>query len=451
MLEKVRRTIETYNMLKKGDKVVIGFSGGPDSLCLLHILLSLKDEYELSLYAVHINHMIRGEEALRDEEFARSFCENNGIEFYVKREDVNSLAKELKMSSEEAGRKVRYDFFNEVLQSVSGSKIALAHNLNDNGETIIMRLLRGTSLSGMGGISPSRDNIIRPLINSTREEIEGYCEEKHLNPVIDSTNLQEVYTRNKIRLNVIPYIQENFNKNILENLHTNSKIARDEEDFIVSLVKETTKGIKVGNEYSIKKFNDLHIAMKRRVIRNIIGKSLKSLNGIESKHIENILLLLSKGESGKRLDIKKGLVLSINYEFFNIFKNESNSVQNFQSENILNGVVINNYYIKGSIINKGDMEVNDSSVKYFDYEKTGSEVLVRHRLNGDYIYLKGLRGKKKLKDVFIDMKINREVRESLPIIAVGNEVLTIIGVRDSVSFNVDENTTKILKVKIKGV
>lgn len=450
MLNKVKHTIEEYNMLEKGDNVVIGFSGGPDSLSLLHILLSLKEEYNLSLYAVHINHMIRGEEALRDEEFSRNFCLCNGIKFYVKREDVNSLAKKLRLSSEEAGRKVRYDFFNEVVDSISGGKIALAHNLNDNGETIIMRLLRGTSLSGMGGISPKRDNIIRPLINCTRDEIEYYCEEKGLKPVIDSTNLQEVYTRNKIRLNVIPYIKENFNKNILENLHNNSKIARDEEEFMLSLVNTSVEDLKIENGYSIKEFNNLHIAMKRRVIRSIIGKILGSLNGIESKHIEATILLLSKGESGKRLDIKKGLVLSVNYGFFNISKKSKESVK-VQSVNILNGTVINSYYIKGTIIPKDELERANNFIKYFDYSKIKGEVVVRHRLDGDYIYLKGLSGKKKLKDVFIDMKIPREKRGEIPVIAVGSEVLTVVGIRDSNSYNIDENTTKILKVKIEGV
>ncbi|WP_048570145.1 tRNA lysidine(34) synthetase TilS [Clostridium cylindrosporum] len=451
MLCKVKNTIEINNMISHGDNIVVGFSGGPDSLSLLHILLSLKDEYNLSIHAAHVNHMIRGEEATRDEEFSRLFSRENNITFHLLRVDVNSLAKKNKISSEEAGRKVRYEFFNDILDSIGGGKIALAHNLNDNAETIIMRILRGTSISGMGGISPVRENIIRPIINCRREEIEKYCIDNNLNPVIDSTNLEEIYTRNKIRLKVIPYIKENFNKNILENLHANSHIARDEEDMITSLAREMVKNIKRENGYSLEEFNKLHIAMKRRVLRCIIESTFKSLKGIESKHIDLIINLINKGESGKKLDIKKGLVLRINYGVFNIILEEKKSKEvDFISHNILKGrIIINGYSIDSSIINREEMDLADSTTKYFDLDKISGEVVVRLRQNGDYMYLKGLNGKKKLKDIFIDMKIQREVRDSIPIIAVGSEVLVIPFIKESKSYKIDNSTNKILKVKVK--
>lgn len=441
-------------MISKGDNIVVGFSGGPDSLCLLHVLMSLREEYNISINAAHINHMIRGEEANRDEELSRKFCIDNNINFHLKREDVTSLAKRLRMSSEEAGRKVRYDFFNEIIKSIPNGKIALAHNLNDNGETIIMRFLRGTSLSGMAGISPKRDNIIRPIVNCTRTEIENYCSDNNLTPVIDSTNLQDIYTRNKIRLNVIPYIEKNFNKNILENLHTNSKIARDEEDMILTLVKENTKKIKKEKGYCVKEFNNLHIAMRRRIIRCIISDTLKNLNGIESKHIDLVVELIKKEKSGKRLDIKKGLILSIDYDKFNIFIKEKriNTTNEIKSYNILDeGISINGYKFKASIVHRDLLDEIDYKEKYFDFDKIGDNVKVRLRQNGDYMYLKGLKGRKKLKDIFIDLKIPREIRNSIPVIAVGSEVLVIPGIKDSISYSLDDETNNILKVKIEGV
>ena len=451
MLDKVKRTIKKHNMISNGDSIVVGFSGGPDSLCLLHILLKLREEYNLSICAAHINHLIRGEEAKRDEDFARKFCETNNIKFFLKREDVNSLAKKMKMSSEEAGRKVRYEFFNEVSSKVSGNKIALAHNLNDNGETIIMRILRGTSLSGLSGIAPKRDTIIRPLIDCSRKEIENYCTENNLNPVIDSTNLEEVYTRNKIRLNIIPYIENNFNKNILKNLHYNSNIVRDEENLINFYSEKEVLNITVENGYNIERFNNLHIAMKRRVLRNIIKEKIGNLNGIEYKHIESIINFLKSPKSGKKIDIKKGLVLTIDYDVFNISLNTESKILKDIRHNILEGeIIINDYKIKANIISKDEYKKDSNSI-CFDFDKIKEEVLVRYRENGDYIYPKGLKGRKKIKDLFIDMKIPRDVRNSIPIIAVGKEVLIIPNIKITSSYSIDNNTNNILKVEIKGV
>ncbi len=451
MLEKVKTTIKKHNMISSGDRIVVGFSGGPDSLCLLNILLELKDEYNLFICAAHINHLIRGDEAKRDEDFARKFCEINNIDFFLKTEDVNSLAKKMKMSSEEAGRKVRYDFFNEVSSKVSANKIALAHNLNDNGETIIMRILRGTSLSGLSGIAPKRENIIRPLIDCSRKEIESYCMKHNLNPVIDSTNLEEVYTRNKIRLNIIPYIENNFNKNILKNLHYNSNIVRDEENLINYYSKQEVLNITVKNGYNIERFNNLHIAMRRRVLRNIIKEKIGNLNGIEYKHIETIIDFLKNPKSGKKIDIKKGLVLAIDYDVFNMYKESKTKVLKNISHNILNGeITINDYKIKASIISKEEYKDRFNTI-CFDFDKIKGEVLVRYRENGDYIYPKGLKGRKKLKDLFIDMKVPRDIRDSIPIIAIEKEVLIIPNIKTTSSYSIDNNTKNILKIEIKGV
>ncbi|MEG0370984.1 MAG: tRNA lysidine(34) synthetase TilS [Clostridium sp.] len=451
MLEKVKETIKNFNMISKGDMIVVGFSGGPDSLALLHVLISIQKEYDLDIHGAHINHMIRGEEALRDERFSREFCENNNIRFHLKTEDVNKLAKKLGLSSEEAGRKVRYEFFQEIINGNKSGKIALAHNLNDNSETIIMRVLRGTSLLGMGGISPTRDNIIRPIINCTRNEIEAYCDYNNLNPVIDSTNLQEIYTRNKIRLKIIPYIRENFNPNILENLHSNSKIARDEDEFMMSITRDTTRKLQHDGGYNLEEFNKLHIAMKRRVIRCIIEDVLGNLNGIESKHIDMIIKLIAKGESGKRIDIKNGLVCGINYNKFNIINKKNNMRDSEESYSLpCASIVVNGYTIDSCIIPISEVNLDEKNTWYFDTDKIKGKVILRCRQNGDYMYLKGLRGKKKLKDIFIDMKLLRDIRDVVPLVTVDSEVLVIPGIKESTSYNIDNKTTKVLKITIKG-
>ncbi|MEG0132864.1 MAG: tRNA lysidine(34) synthetase TilS [Clostridium sp.] len=453
MLNKSINTINKYNMIEYGDTIVVGFSGGPDSLALLHILMSIRNEYNLSLHAVHINHMIRGEEALRDENFCKEFCKLNNIDFHLKREDVNSLAKKLKITSEEAGRMVRYQFFNEVLNGNEKGKIALAHNLNDNGETIIMRFLRGSSLLGMSGIRPKRDNIIRPIIECTRKEIENYCEINNLNPVIDSTNLQEIYTRNKIRLNLIPYIIKNFNSNILENLNSNSVIARDEEDFLSGISNETLKSLIISDGYNREKFNNLHIALRRRVLRVIIGNVLGDINGIESKHIDILIEFISSGESGKVINIKKGLVCSLSYNIFNIYINKQQEKKKLEIsiKDIINSEVnIEDMVLRFSLVDYSDYSKDNSSSIYIDVDSILDRLVIRGRNNGDYIYIQGINGKKKLKDLFIDNKVPREKRDKAVLIAVDSQVISILKFKRSSSYIPTSNSKRILKIQIKG-
>ena len=208
MKNKILQTINKYNLIQSGDSIVIGVSGGPDSICLLHILNELKQELNFKIYVAHINHMIR-KEADEETEYVKEFCKNIGVECFVKKINVVKIAKESKMGTEEAGRKIRYNFFEEVLKNTNSNKIATAHNNNDKVETIIMNILRGSGISGLKGLDPIRENkFIKPLIEVSREEIETYCEENKLNPKIDKSNSENIYTRNKVRNTVIPYIKK---------------------------------------------------------------------------------------------------------------------------------------------------------------------------------------------------------------------------------------------------
>lgn len=321
MREKVINTIEKYKMLSKGDKVIIGLSGGPDSTALIHILSTLRDLYNIDLFAVHINHMIRGKEAVRDEEYAKSLAESFSIPFYLKRVDVLKVAKEMKMSTEEAGRIIRYNFFDEIAKKVNANKVALAHNMNDQAETMIMRFIRGSGISGLSGINPIRDEkYIRPLIECSREEIEEYCNNKGLNPMIDSTNMESIYVRNRIRLEVIPYIKKYFNPNIIESLHRASEVIRDEDDYLKEEALKYIKDITFKDGYKIEKFNKLHIALKRRIIRLLINKVKGNLNGIEGVHIEECIKLIENKETGKYICLPDDIECVLEYELFKIRK-----------------------------------------------------------------------------------------------------------------------------------
>lgn len=225
--EKVLNTIKKYNLIEKGDKIIVGVSGGPDSICLIDILYNIKTnkEIEFEIIATHINHLIR-EEASSDEEYVKGYCEERNIPFYSQKIDIKSISKTEKIGTEEAGRIERYKFFKEIMDKHNGTKIATAHSKCDNSETVLMNIIRGTGTSGLKGIRAKRDNIyIKPLIEISREEIEDYCKEKKLNPRHDKTNDENIFTRNKVRNILIPLIKKEFNPNIIDTLDRLSRFS----------------------------------------------------------------------------------------------------------------------------------------------------------------------------------------------------------------------------------
>ena len=334
MLEdKVLDTINKYGMIKKNDKVVIGVSGGPDSMTLLNILNNLKEKIEIEIYVAHINHMIR-EESDEETEYVKEFCERIGVSFFFKRVDVESEAEKLKIGTEEAGRNIRYEFFIEVANKVGANKIATAHNSNDNAETVLMNIIRGSSISGLKGIEKVRDEkYIRPIIECNRDEIEEYCKINNLNPKYDKSNLENIYTRNKIRNMLIPFIKKEFNPNIIEGINRLSSIAYEEEQFINKIVEKEYKkllisvnknseerennktknktNIKTNNRKEIvlnmKEFNILDYVIKAKIILYAISQVSGSATGIGKIHIDDIIRLCNNNIGNKFLIPKKGI------------------------------------------------------------------------------------------------------------------------------------------------
>lgn len=326
MKNKVINTIEKYNLINVGDKIVLGVSGGPDSISMLHILNEIKEQYNFEIYVAHVNHMIR-EEAIEDERYVEQFCQKNNIQFFSKRIDVQQIAHTQKIGTEEAGRNIRYEFFEEVMQKVEANKIAIAHNKNDKIETIIMNLLRGSGLSGLKGIEPIRDNkFIRPLIECKRQEIEQYCEQQKLNPRIDKTNFENDYTRNKIRNIVIPYIKEEFNPNIIETIDRVSQVATDESEYIELQARKVYQKLvieKTENQISIKlkEFNEQEKVIKNRIILLAIKELMGSAQRIEKIHIDDIIKLCSNNVGNKFLTPNKNLKFLIKDKRLYVRKN----------------------------------------------------------------------------------------------------------------------------------
>ena len=321
LIHKVLNTIKKYHLIETGDILVLGVSGGPDSITMLDILLKIKQTKKISFDFVvaHVNHMIR-EEAKEDEEYVKEYCIKNDIEFYGKSIDVQKIANTNKISTEEAGRNARYEFFDEILQKINGNKIAIAHNKNDKVETMIMNELRGCGIQGLKGIEPVREKYIRPLIECERKEIEEYCKENHIEPRIDKTNFENIYTRNKIRNIVIPYIKQEFNPNIIETMDRLSNLIVEQETYIQKQVAEIYKEIvleekiDLENPYillNLKKFNEQEKVIKSNVILYTITRLFNTTKGIEKIHIEDIITLCSNNIGNKYLTPNKNLKIFI--------------------------------------------------------------------------------------------------------------------------------------------
>ena len=312
MKSKVIDTIKRYNLIQSGDKLVLGVSGGPDSISMLNILKEIKEEWQFQIYVAHINHMIR-KEADDDETYVQQYCENNNIQFFVKRVNVQEIANIQKMGTEEAGRNIRYEFFEEVLQKVGANKIAIAHNKNDKIETIVMNLLRGSGLSGLKGIEPIREQrIIRPLIECERQEIEQYCEQYKLEPRIDKTNFENDYTRNKIRNIVIPYIKNEFNPNIIETMDRLSQVATEESNYIELQVEKIYQKLLIERSQNqiilkLKEFNQQEKVIKNRLILFVVRELMGSTQRIEKVHIEDIIKLCNNNVGNKFLTPNKNI------------------------------------------------------------------------------------------------------------------------------------------------
>ena len=313
--EKVRKTVREYNLIEKNDSIVVGVSGGPDSMTLLSILLKLKEEFNLKIYVAHVNHMLR-ENAIKDEGYVKEFCEKNNIEIFIKKANISEIAQKEKIGLEEAGRNVRYNFFEEVLKNTESNKIAIAHNLNDKVETIIMNTLRGSGVSGLKGIEAKRKKYIRPLIEIERYEIEKYCIENKINPRHDESNDDNTYTRNKIRNIVIPYIKNEFNPNIIKTLNRLSEIIKEEDEYVQSETEKIFKEILLTDEknkieFDPRKFNEQEKVIQKNLILLAIKKVKGSTQGIEKVNIDDIIKLCNNNIGNKLIRPTKQLEIGI--------------------------------------------------------------------------------------------------------------------------------------------
>ena len=446
MYKKVMSYIKDNNLIKSGDKVLVALSGGPDSVCLLNILYNLKAELNIEVGAAHLNHLLRDKDAFEDEEYVKTLCKSLDIPCFVKRVDINKYSKDKKMSSEMAGREARYNFFDDIVKDEGYTKIATAHNANDQAETILFRLMRGSGIEGLCGIKVRRDKIIRPILCLSRKEVEEYIEINNLKPRIDKTNFEKIYNRNKIRLDMIPYIKENFNEDIIQTLNRMSVLLQKDNEFI---------------ENSARSFYEKHCIEQSdyftRVIRYALTNFSKTHYDFEMKHIYEICNL-AKNNSGKAIDLPNKIYAENIYG--DIYIKERININNIDvkqeivvNKNEINGkkIFFNNENIEFSLLkNDSNLDLNQNNlIKYFDFDKINDSISLRKRKNGDKIIPLGMKGSKKIKDLFIDMKVPKEERDCIPLLCFDENISWIVGIRVSEEYKITNKTKNILRVIVE--
>ncbi len=444
LLKKVSEFIRENGLLDNGDHVILAVSGGADSVCLLELFTRLKESMDLELKVIHIHHGLRGEEADRDAAFVMNLAAERGICCSVLYEDVSTYARASGMSEEEAGRFIRYRAFEEEAVRWSDARVATGHHEEDQAETILFNLFRGSSLKGLGGISPKMGRIIRPLLCAEKKEILEYLEELGTDYCTDSTNLSDDHTRNRIRNGLMPQITKEINAKAVRHIASaGAQIALADEYF-----EEEAEKILSGNaiegpdSIGIKTevLNDVSKIIKGYVIRGMIKRLKAPLKDVTSVHIDN-LIRLAGGDTGKRIDLPHSLVGWTQYNVLWIsVKDQAVKVDTPPAI----PVTMTRFPYDGK-----EKIPQKRYTKWFDYDKIKNTLSVRTRQTGDYITLKD--GKKKtVKAFMIDEKIPRQERDKILLLADGDHILWIIGYRISEYYKVTDDTREILQVQADG-
>ncbi len=471
MIAKVMDYMEKYQMIKEGDTIIAGVSGGADSVCLLFVLLKLKEQFSLHLVVVHVNHGIR-KEAKEDAEYVKKICREHTLPFYLVEEDVRGYAVKKGISEEEAGRKIRYRAFEDVLlkESVSGEgKIAVAHNSNDRAETMLFNLFRGTGLRGISGIKPVNGNIIRPLLCLQRKEIEEWLLKQGIVYCHDATNEKDIYTRNRIRHHILPFAEKEVCRGAVEHMNRTADYLQETAEFIKRKTEEAkqrcceTCPVADENEMApemiirLPDFEKEDAYLQGQLILACLEEISMGRRDITSTHIKNIFELMKKNGS-KEITLPYGIVVFKEYNRI-IFKAENGKKSSEKSEKQREEYRLceeGKLWIAGLgtvefTVFPCEKTVNipqKTYTKWFDYDKIKKHALFRKRKPGDYLTINSQMGKKSLQDYFVNEKISKSERDSVYVLADEAHIMWVPGHRISEYYKITENTKRILQVTV---
>ncbi len=456
LMRTTRATIEKYGMLKKGDRVVVGVSGGPDSVALLHILNSLKEIYKIGLHVAHLEHGIRGSESVEDMKFVEDLCGDLSIRITSKQEKTEEIARASNQSVEATARKLRYSFFQEVLESTKSNRIATGHNANDQAETLLLNLLRGSGMAGLVGIRPAmQGRIIRPLIESTRADIEEYLNSKSITYRIDSTNADSRFERNRVRQVLIPMLEKEFNPRIVDSLARTASIFSIVNDYLhgeVEKVVAATTLIEEGRvSIDLESLKEAPVALQHLVLYRVL-RSLEGDDQLVSFDIINAVFNVAmRSKSGSRIDIGSGLVALREFDKLLIGRDLA-LVERYDVQLAIPGstpVEPAGGTFAAEVMSErpGTGEVYRSGeTAYFDLSQLELPLRARSWREGDRFVPFGLSGTKKVHDIFVDEKVPITGRSKIPIICDGDGIIWIAGVRRSERARIKDDTRTILKI-----
>ena len=444
-----RENIQNNKLIEKNDTIIVGASGGPDSQFLIYLLKSIKDEYNLKIILAHLNHLHR-KEAINDENLVKETAHKLNLEFRVKRASMDDYAKTHKISAEDAGRRLRYEFFNELASQYENSKIAIAHNKNDQAETLLMRMIRGTGLDGMVAMDFRNGNIIRPILSFSKDEIISYLDSNLIAYAIDKTNLSNDYTRNYIRNQIIPEFST-INPKAVDAIYNLSMLLKEDLKIVDSSIDSLYKEVIVLEDenqilFDLSKFDRLEDFYQKRLLRKAIGKLKNNLKDISKKNIDEFLSLTTLA-TGKKI-IKDDLEFIKNYKTYQlaISRNKEN-LEDFAFLSLNDEINFNGKIIKATLVNS--MGEKNKNIAYFSFDKLKFPLKLRYREKGDTFKPLGFNHNKKLKDFFIDQKIDRNLRDQIPIILSDDKIIWLVGFRQSEEFKVDKEDKNIIKIEVR--
>lgn len=461
--QRVFEFIQKEGLIQGQETLLVGVSGGPDSACLLHILCQLKESLGVGLHVAHLDHMLRGADSAADAGYVSHLAQRLGIAATVEQRDVKTYLEEHRLSVEQAAREVRYDFFCEVAQSIGAKRIALGHTQNDQVETILMHLVRGTGITGLRGMQPitawqrGRDDallVVRPLLEVTRAETEEYCRAYNLEPRSDFSNLSPDFLRNRLRHELIPFLRR-YNPNVSAALLRTARAAADDLSFLEAQVCQTWEQVVTEQPNGIlldsKALLSLHPSLQRHLLRRVLGQLLGDLTDIKSIHIEKMMEALSK-PVGKRLSLPRGLFFDVGYNTCLVTRGIFNTcpfppLEGEQKLNVPGDTMLPGWRVRASIVPPGERAEGFKAC--IDLNEAGSDLVVRPRKSGDRFQPLGMGDPKRLQDFMVDAKIPRWWRDRVPLVCSPDGILWVVGWRIAERVRLKDTTDRVLLIEFQ--
>ncbi|MCL5780505.1 MAG: tRNA lysidine(34) synthetase TilS [Firmicutes bacterium] len=463
VLARVRKEIARHKMVEPGQLIIVGVSGGPDSVALLHIFRSLAGELGISLHVAHLNHLFRGEEARKDACFVRELCLRWKIPCTVEERNVPAYAREKRLSAQVAAREVRYQFFYDVLEKTGGNKIALAHHANDQAESVLMNFLRGAGLSGLSGIPPVRDNLfIRPLLSIRREEILQYCQGHGISFRTDSSNLKTLYRRNKLRHRLIPLLEQEYSPGLVNILNRMAEQVRSEDEFMEDLARHAYKQVLLSQETTGLVLDRIRlarqpVALARRIIRIAWENIRGSKQDLTFEHVEHLVERLWGGGPERVWQLPVGINVRLTYDTLAFLARERQAPMTTCELPVPGSVVTETgLKITSQVIRREELLWHPGELPahqaVLDYDRVTLPLMVRFRREGDVLVPFGLGKRVKLKKMLIDRKVPRHLRDQIPLVVEQktDRIVWVAGIRLADDVAVGHSTEKVILLSLEN-